>query len=151
MVFDAPLEQVWQLHTTGTGLAQLTPSVADLRIEAVRGGESDEPLPKGAELDISTNPARIGGRDHWTAVITESTADVDRALFRDEMREGPFPTWVHTHRFESVYDDETVMRDRIEYRLPTVAGDFVSPLAVVGFEPVFAYRHWKARRILDAK
>jgi ligand-binding SRPBCC domain-containing protein len=148
--FDAPLDAVWRLHTTGEGLARLTPSVFDLRIEAVRGADTDETLPEGAEIDVSTNPGGVGGRDRWTSVIVESELDDDRAVFTDEMHDGIFPTWVHTHSFETVFGDETLMRDRIEYRLPTVAGDLVSPFAPVGFVPMFAYRHWKAARILES-
>lgn len=96
-----------------------------------------------------TDPLGLGSGDRWTSVITEATHDGDHAVFRDEMRDGLFPTWVHTHRFETVFDGETLMRDRIEFRLPTMAGDLVSPLAPIGFEPMFAYRHWKAARILD--
>lgn len=148
--FDAPLDAVWQLHTTGDGLVRLTPSVADLRIEGVRGGEPDEPLPEGAELDVSANPGGFGSRDSFTAVITASDRGTDSAVFRDEMRDGVFQRWVHTHRFETVFGDETLMRDRIEYELPTAAGDLVAPLARVGLEPLFAYRHWTAARILES-
>lgn len=148
--FDAPLERVWELHTTGEGLRRLTPAVFDLRIEAVRGAGPDEPLPEDAEIDVSTNPGRIGSRDTWTAVVVESEYDGDAAVFRDRMRDGMFPTWVHTHRFETVFGDETLMRDRIEYRLPTVVGDLVGPLGVVGFVPMFSYRHWKASRVLES-
>ena len=148
--FEAPIEEVWQLHTTGEGLVRLTPSAFDLRIDAVRGGAPDEPLPVDAELDVSANPGGIGTRDQFTAVTTASEVDGDRAVFRDEMRDGIFPKWVHTHSFETIFGDETLMRDRIEYRLPTVAGDLVAPFAPVGFVPMFAYRHRKAATILES-
>lgn len=148
--FDAPLEDVWRLHTTGEGLERLTPSAFGLRIEAVRNGTEVDPLPEGAEIDVFTNPLGVGSGDQWTSEVTASELSEDRALFRDEMQGGAFPTWVHTHRFETVFDGETLMRDRIEYRLPTPVGDLVAPLAPVGFEPMFAYRHWKAGRILES-
>jgi ligand-binding SRPBCC domain-containing protein len=147
-VFDAPLADVWELHTTGTGLKRLTPSVFNLQIEAVRGGEPAEPLAEGAEIDISTNPGGIGTRDRWTAAVVDSEYGDDEALFRDAMRDGTFPTWIHTHRFEPVFDGQTLMRDSIEYQLPTMLGDVIDPLAAVGFEPMFTYRHRKAAKIL---
>lgn len=146
--FDAPLEDVWRLHTTGEGLARLTPGAFGLRIEGVTGGQPDEPLPEGAELTVSTNPGGIGTRDRWTAVVTESTLTDDQGVFRDEMRDGLFPTWIHTHRFETVFDGETLMRDRVEFELPTPAGGLVAPLSDAGFVPMFAYRHWKAGQLL---
>jgi ligand-binding SRPBCC domain-containing protein len=147
-VFEAPLEQVWDLHTTGNGLVRLTPSFVNLRIEAVRGGEVDEPLPEGAEIDVSTHVLELGPRDHWTSVVTDVQRSEDTALFRDEMRDGFFDHWVHTHRFERVFEGETLMRDHIEYELPMPAG-LVSPLATVGLAPLFRYRHWAAWQILE--
>lgn len=147
-VFEAPIEQVWELHTTGSGLVRLTPSFVNLQIEDVRDGEVDEPLPEGAEIDVSTHVLELGPRDHWTSVVLNSEQSGDTAVFRDEMHDGPLDHWVHTHRFERVFEGETLMRDHIEYELPMPAG-LVSPLANVGLDPLFRYRHWTARQILE--
>ncbi len=149
-VFDAPLERVWELHTSGEGLRRLTPSIFDLRIEEVRGAGPADPLPDGAEIDVSTNPGGVGSRDTWTAVVEASECDGEAPVFRDRMRDGAFPEWVHTHRFETVFGDETLMRDRIEYRLPTVLGPLVGRFGAVGFVPVFSYRHRRAAGILES-
>lgn len=148
-VFDAPLDRVWELHTTGSGLERLTPSAFDLRIEGVRDGRPDEPLPAGAEIDVSANFLGLGSRDSWTGVVTTSDRGEDRAVFRDEMRDGTFPAWEHTHRFESLPEGGTRMVDRIAYRLPSPAGP-VSPVARLGLWPLFRYRHRRARAILDS-
>lgn len=147
--FDAPLDDVWALHTTGSGLERLTPGAFDLRIESVRGAQEDEPLPAGAEIDVSANFPGPGSRDRWTGVITTADFDGDSAVFRDEMRDGTFPTWEHTHRFDALSDGRTRMVDRIEYRLPSPVG-FASPLARVGLWPLFRYRHRRARSILES-
>ncbi|PSQ64486.1 MAG: cyclase, partial [Halobacteriales archaeon SW_9_67_24] len=57
--------------------------------------------------------------------------------------------WIHTHSF---YADGggTHVRDRVEYQLPF--GDLrrlAGPFAVVGFEPMFRYRHRETRRRLE--
>lgn len=147
--FEAPLGRVWDLHTTGSGLERLTPGAFGLRIEAVRGGEPDEPLPAGAEIDVSADFPGPGSRDRWTAAVTASDRGEERALFRDEMRDGTFPTWVHTHRFEALSGGGTRMVDRIEYRLPSPVGP-ASPLAKLGLWPLFRYRHRRARSILES-
>lgn len=147
--FDAPIEDIWKLHTTGSGLEQLTPEAFDLRIETVRGGTPTDSLPEGAEIDVSADFPGLGSRDRWTGVVTESTLDDDRGTFRDEMRDGTFPTWEHTHRFEALPDGGTRMVDSIEYRLPSPVGP-ASPLARLGLWPMFRYRHRTARTILES-
>lgn len=147
--FEAALEPVWRLHTTGSGLERLTPDPFDLRIEDVRGGETDEPLPEGAEIDVSADFPGPTARDSWTGVVTASTLDGDEALFRDEMRDGTLPTWEHTHRFEALSGGGTRMIDRVEYRLPSPAGP-VSQVAKLGLWPLFRYRHRRAKAILES-
>jgi ligand-binding SRPBCC domain-containing protein len=70
-------------------------------------------------------------------------------MFRDVMEGGPFRQWVHTHRFFAD-GDETVVSDRVAYRLPLgPLGDAVGPLAVVGFEPMFRGRHRETKKLLE--
>jgi ligand-binding SRPBCC domain-containing protein len=148
----APLSDVWEFHSRVTGLEALTPAWMNLRVESAVGpdGESDpEVLESGSELQLSIRPFGIGPRQRWTTAILERESDEERAFFRDEMREGPFAKWKHTHRF--VADgEETIVEDEIEYELPSGSvGRVVSPLAVVGFEPMFWARHRKTKRLLE--
>jgi ligand-binding SRPBCC domain-containing protein len=65
------------------------------------------------------------------------------------MEYGPFERWVHTHRFFAD-DYETIISDRVEYRLPGGRlGNAASPVATVGFEPMFRFRHRKTKEILE--
>ncbi|MFB6251190.1 MAG: SRPBCC family protein [Halobellus sp.] len=149
---DAPLSDVWDFHSRISGLKALTPDWMNLRIEAVTGpdGEpSPEILTEGSEIQMSMQPFGVAPRQEWTSVITEREESDDRAMFRDEMRGGPFATWVHTHRF--VADGgETVIDDEVEYELPGGGlGRSISPLAVVGFEPMFRGRHRKTKAVLE--
>lgn len=146
---DAPLEAVWQFHSRVDGLLAVTPSWMNLRVEASRGpdGEPDpEFLETGAEITLSVRPFGVGPRQRWTSRIVERERQDDAAWFRDEMVDGPFPRWVHTHRFHA-HGDDTVVTDRVEYRLPLVPGP-VSPLGWPFFEPLFAYRQRRARALL---
>jgi ligand-binding SRPBCC domain-containing protein len=69
-------------------------------------------------------------------------------MFRDEMRDGPFRRWIHTHSFFAD-GDETLIVDRVEYELPFgPLGRAVAPLARIGFEPMFRYRHRRTRELL---
>lgn len=148
----APLEEVWAFHSRIEGLEALTPDFMNLRIESVRGpdGEDDpDVLETGTEISMSLHPFGVGPRQHWTSVITDRVEESGHAWFRDEMRGGPFPHWVHTHQF---FEDgeETIVADRVEYELPGgPLGEAVGPLGIVGFEPMFRDRHRRTKQELE--
>lgn len=148
--------EVWEFHSRISGLTALTPDWMGMEIEEVRGPdgerapelEAPDPgiLEAGCEIDVSVRPFGVGPRQHWTSRITEREESEGAALFRDEMVAGPFDRWVHSHSFYAD-DGGTRIRDRVEYRLPGGrVGRVVGPFAVVGFEPMFRYRHRETRR-----
>jgi ligand-binding SRPBCC domain-containing protein len=148
----APLEEVWDFHSRVSGLEALTPEWMNLRIESVVGpdGTSDPAiLETGSRIDASLRPFGVGPRQRWTSVITERERGDGTAYFRDEMEGGAFRRWEHTHRF---FADgaETVVDDRVVYDLPLgPVSDAVGPLARIGFEPMFRYRHRRTRALLE--
>lgn len=150
---DAPFEEVWRFHSTEAGLEALTPDWMGLEIESVMGPDG-EPNPAeletGSTVRASVRPFDLGPRQQWTSDIVARERSNGTGYFRDIMREGPFRTWEHTHLFYA--DGEgTIVRDRIEYELPLGPLDSVfGPLAVVGFEPMFRYRHQQTRALLEA-
>lgn len=162
-VVDAPLAAVWAFHARIEGLLAVTPSWLRLRVERVdRPPETNgDELVAGTRIRLSVRPFGIGPRRHWTSVVRESDHRADAALLRDEMIEGPFPRWIHTHHFSSVTGpgnatedptDRTAtrVRDVIEYRLPGGRlGRALGPLARVGFGPMFRFRHRRTRRLLE--
>lgn len=144
----APLSAVWEFHSRVEGLETLTPDFLHLEVEAVHGPDG-EPNPgvleEGSEIEISLQPFGIGPRQRWVSVITDREEAEHKAWFRDEMRDGPFPRWVHTHTFFADGDD-TVLEDRVEYKLPLgPLSEALGPLGVVGFEPMFWDRHRRTR------
>jgi ligand-binding SRPBCC domain-containing protein len=148
----APLSEVWDFHSRISGLEALTPDWMNLRIESVTGPDGDpnpEILETGSEIQLSMHPLGVGPRQTWTSVILDREREAGTATFRDEMRGGPFEKWVHTHRF--VADgEETIVDDEVEYELPGGGlGRAASPLAVVGFEPMFRARHRATKELLE--
>jgi len=148
---DAPFDEVWAFHSQVSGLEALTPGFMNLEVEGVTGpdGESDpEVLEPGSRIDMAMRPGGVGPRQTWTSVITDREEREGSAHFRDEMEGGPFPQWVHTHRFFAD-DGATIVYDQVEYSLPVVGGA-LGPLGNwVGFEPMFRYRHRKMRELLE--
>ena len=116
----APLSEVWRFHSSVDGLVALTPNWMNLRVETVLGpdGEPDpEVLGAGSEVHLSMRPLGVGPRQHWSSRILEREQRDGEAWFSDEMVEGPFPHWVHTHRFTADGDD-TLVTDEVAYELP---------------------------------
>ncbi|SNZ13429.1 Ligand-binding SRPBCC domain-containing protein [Natronoarchaeum philippinense] len=152
-VVHAPLSDVWEFHSTVDGLVALTPDWMGLRVESVVGpdGDSDpDELDTGAEISMSMQPFGVGPRQRWTSRIVERETGDGVARFRDEMDGGPFAHWDHTHSFFARDEDRTVVRDRVEYELPLGAvGRAAGPFAVVGFEPMFRYRHRRTKELLE--
>jgi ligand-binding SRPBCC domain-containing protein len=82
--------------------------------------------------------------------IDERHVGDETAGFTDVMSDGPFPSWRHTHRFFAD-DGGTIVYDRVEYELPGgPLGRAVSPFGVVGFEPMFRFRHRRTKMLLEA-
>ncbi len=150
----APLEGVWAFHSSVSGLEALTPEWMGLRVESVVGpdGETDpDVLETGAEISLSIRPFDVGPRQHWRSVIVTRERSDGSAFFRDEMVDGPFETWVHTHSFFAD-GEETILRDHVEYVLPFGSiGDFATPFSRLGFEPMFRTRHKRTKAHLESK
>jgi len=148
----APLEAVWEFHSTLEGLDALTPEFMHLEIRSVTGPDGDpdpDELVAGTRVALAMQPFGLLPRQEWTTVITDREAGEQTARFHDVMEDGPFPTWEHTHRFVGE-GDATVVSDRIEYQLPGgMVGRAVSPLGWVGFEPMFRARHRKTKELLE--
>lgn len=149
----APLEDVWEFHSSISGLEALTPDWLNLRVESVVGpdGDRDPPvLAAGTDVSLSIRPFGVGPRQRWRSVITARERSDGSAYFRDEMIDGPFETWVHTHSFHAD-GNETILRDRVEYALPLgIVGDAVTPFSRIGFEPMFRTRHGRTKERLES-
>jgi ligand-binding SRPBCC domain-containing protein len=148
----APFETVWDFHSRVSGLEDLTPDWMHLEVASVVGpdGEPDPGvLEPGSKIRSSVQPFGVGPRQSWISYIADRREDDGEALFRDEMVRGPFPGWDHTHRFTRV-PGGTRIQDHVEYRLPGgPLGRAVGPLGVIGFEPMFRYRHRRTRQLLE--
>lgn len=149
---DASLEEVWEFHSRIEGLVALTPGWMHLRVEGVRGPDSDERpdvLETGAEIRMSLQPFGIGPRQRWTSRITRREESDGTAMFEDEMHDGLFPEWRHAHYFYAD-DGGTLVRDQVTYKLPIVGG-LLGPLGWLGFEPMFRQRHRQTKEILEGE
>lgn len=144
-----PLETVWEFHASIGGLRALTPDWMRLRVEAVIGPSGEhEPavLEAGTEVRLSVRPFGVGRRTRWTSRITDREEEPGEAWFRDEMVDGPFRRWVHTHRFRADAGG-TIVVDHVDFALPRVP--WLSPLAKPGFGAMFRHRHRRLHELLE--
>lgn len=155
-VVDADLDDVWDFHSRVDGLAALTPDWFHLEYhgrelpEDAQDPDSADELVEGSTVELSVRPLGVGPRQRWRSRIVARSREGDEALFRDEMVEGPFEHWVHTHRFEAVADG-TRVHDHVEYRLADVPlGGGVDRLLVAGLAPTFRYRHGRLHALLGS-
>lgn len=148
---NVPLDDVWAFHLD-CGLEAVSPSWLHLEVESVTGpdGASDpDVLEVGARIQASMRPFGVGPRQRWISEVRDRGKTRDEAYFVDEMLDGPFPEWRHTHRFIADGED-TIVADRVRYRLPGwKLGELVSPLGGLGLAPIFRARHRRTRELLE--
>ena len=146
---DAPLEEVWAFHSTVDGLLGLTPEWANLRVDGMEWPDGERPdddvLVAGTRIHTSVQPFGVAPRQSWVSHVTERVEGDDHTYFVDVMEDGPFPEWRHTHSFFAD-GDQTVARDRVEYRAPLGPLGALGAPAVLG--PMFHFRHRRTREVL---
>jgi len=134
-----PAEEVFAWHDRPLALERLTPPWEDFRIEERIGGIRD-----GGEVWIRQKFRGVSVRWH-----SRHHSYLANRRFVDEAVSGPFPSWVHTHTFES-QPGGSVYRDRIEYAFPLgrLGEAFLRGTVRRRLERAFRYRHETVREDL---
>lgn len=129
---DAPLEEVFAFFSDPANLAKLTPPWLRFRIH----GSRPAALFEGSRIEYRIRWAIF--RLRWVTRITRWQPGRE---FQDVQEEGPYKTWVHTHRF-SRRGSAVEMDDQVEYELPFgFLGRLAHALRVRRqLEEIFAYR-----------
>lgn len=151
IVIEAPLEDVWEFHSTVDGLVKLTPTWMGLEIERIVGPDGTldpDELVAGTEIAMAARPFGMLPGGSWVSRITSRDYRPGEAHFSDEMVEGPFRHWVHTHTFTRM-NGRTRLHDRVDYQVAEPMSG-VSGLARPFFEAFFRYRHRQTKSRLEA-
>ncbi len=130
----APADVVCDWHRRPGALERLTPPWENVEVLSRSGGIDQSG--SRVTLRIRTGPFRRP----W---ISEHRDYVKGRQFRDIQIQGPFRSWTHTHRFEPIDADSSVLEDRIEYELPLGwLGRLLDRTFVrMQLERMFHYRH----------
>jgi ligand-binding SRPBCC domain-containing protein len=134
---NAPLEAVSLFHRDTRALRKLTPPPVVVRFQRI------EPLANGSvsEFTLWFGPFPVP----WRAVHTKFDPE---SGFCDTQVSGPMRTWVHTHHWERITSDTTLMEEKIEYEYPQGWRGFLARLlfAPLLLRFMLTYRKWIIRR-----
>ena len=118
-VLPLSLEKAWEFFTLPTNLDRITPKEMEFRI-------TNNPPNKTYKGQIITY--KIGAlpfiKSNW---ITEITHLEEQKFFVDEQRFGPYAMWHHEHHFKAVSENEVLMTDIVNFKLPFgIFGDLIA-------------------------
>ncbi|RVU42181.1 TIGR01777 family protein [Lujinxingia sediminis] len=125
--------QLYNWHARPGAFERLVPPWESIEVLEQSGGIAD-----GARLVMRIQQGPVGviweahHRDH-----------IEGHQFVDEQVRGPFKHWRHTHRFEALGPEQSLLIDEVDYALPMGAlgnffgGGFADALV----ESMFAFRH----------
>jgi ligand-binding SRPBCC domain-containing protein len=137
------LETAWGFFSDPRNLQTMTPPWLNL----VPTSKVPQGMHPGLIVSYQVKPA-LGVPLTW---VTEITHVVDRQLFVDEQRYGPYRFWHHQHHFREVAGG-TEACDVLHYALPLgLVGDLAGGALVTRrIDEIFVYRRQALERRFDA-
>jgi ligand-binding SRPBCC domain-containing protein len=138
-VVDAAIDKVWNFYTNLHHLEIITPKETELKIIE---SNSDQ-ISKGQTAYLS---GKLLTRRTWKARITFCKP----YTYIDEMSEGLFKYWKHTHDFHKINENQTRVVDEIKFELPYgFIGKLLGRYAEARLTKIFAYRQKETIRALS--
>ena len=140
---DAPLQKVWEFHSTLDGLKKVTP--AGTKIEIL---DYNPPLKIGSRFTLVIK--RFGIPIKWE--VEYVSFDPPNGFIDQQVTgSGPFKSWRHEHRFIAISENKTLLHDYIAYEAPFL---FLGKIAEALFlkndlVKMFAYRHKITKELLE--
>ena len=141
---NCPQKRVWEFHCTLDALEALTPPGTKVKLPEPR-----PTLGPNARVAIVVTQPPVPFPLKWESVMTAWEPPL---RFVDEQGAfGPWKSWRHEHRFESLGDGRTRLIDTIDYEPP------FGPLGKIAdalflrrqITAGFTYRHAKTRELLE--
>ena len=131
---NIPLTEAWGYFSSPSNLSNITPPKMGFNITSI----VNEKAYQGQIITYKVSPVSFI-KMNW---VTEITAVKEEEFFIDEQRFGPYSMWHHEHFFESLQNGNTLMKDKISYKIPF---GFLGNIAHVLFvkkqlKSIFEYR-----------
>jgi uncharacterized protein (TIGR01777 family) len=136
---DVPAVQLDAWHRRIGAFERLSPPWQTVELES--GGELEE----GARAELRLRMGPFSKR--WIALHKDVRPGEG---FTDVQEEGPFASWHHTHRFETLDETRSRLVDEIDFRLPLDPLSRIAlPLVRKQLDQTFGYRHRVTAHDLD--
>ncbi len=104
------LSLAWDYFSSPDNLSNITPPKMGFNITS----KVDRKVYQGQIITYKVSPVSFV-KTNW---VTEITAVKDQEYFIDEQRFGPYAMWHHEHFFEALPNGNTLMKDKISYKIP---------------------------------
>ncbi|HYE72262.1 MAG TPA: SRPBCC family protein [Blastocatellia bacterium] len=108
-VVECSLAEAFEFFSDAYNLEKITPSFLKFRIFTPR------PIEMKAGTLIDYRLSIFGVPFHWQTLIEKWE---EGRCFVDSQVKGPYTLWCHTHLFEEIGPNITLVRDYVEYRVP---------------------------------
>lgn len=105
-----PLVEAWNYFSSPSNLSNITPPKMGFNITS----KVDRKAYQGQIITYKVSPISFV-KTNW---VTEITAVKEEEYFIDEQRFGPYSMWHHEHFFETLPNGNTLMKDKISYKIP---------------------------------
>ena len=124
-IIERPQAEVFDFFADAGNLEKITPPELNFHITTPQPID----IKKGALIEYQLKLRGIPIK--WKTEITQWNPPRD---FVDTALKSPYKQWIHLHTFSEGANGETIMQDRVRYRLP--------------FEPLGDLAHWYVKREL---
>lgn len=124
-IIKRPIREVFDFFADAVNLEKITPPQLNFHIITPQPID----IKKGTLIEYQLKLRGIPIK--WKTEITEWNPPFD---FVDTALKSPYKQWIHLHTFEENEKGETIMRDKVRYRLP--------------FEPLGDLAHWYVKKEL---
>lgn len=125
-IIKRPIKNVFDFFADAGNLERITPPELNFKINTPQPFD----IKKGTLIDYQLKLRGIPVK--WKTEITEWNPPHS---FVDTALKSPYKQWIHLHTFEEGDSGETIMRDKVRYRLP--------------FEPLGDLAHWYVKKELE--
>ncbi len=136
------ISTVFDFFSKPENLSVITPPAMKFKILT----PSPIDMKEGALIDYTVSIMLIPIR--WRTLITKFSPP---NLFIDQQLKGPYSIWHHTHIFEKISDNETLIKDKVVYGVPFgIIGRLAHYLYIKrDLKKIFTYRKNKIEQIFN--
>ena len=140
-VIERSRSETFTFYSDAFNLERITPPFLRFHILTPR------PVIMQAGAILEYELSMFGVRFHWKTLIEKWTPE---SSFVDVQLTGPYSLWRHTHTFEELEKNRTLVRDHVEYRVPlSILGRVAHAIFVkYSLKKIFDYRAAATARLL---